>query len=107
MAGAAQGFAAEKHGAPLFQGTAGAHPHALYVAVREQAGREAGPSDATSTVKAPQREPMAAPDQVTVGRQFRRCKFALVIAAVPVHHVSAAFLVSWGGAGESGPSVFG
>src|ERR1700732_1639395 len=51
VAGAAQGFAAEKHGAPLFQAVglgrhAGAHPPSLYVAVREQAGREASPSAA-------------------------------------------------------------
>jgi hypothetical protein len=74
--------------------------HALYIAVREQVGREASPS-AAIIVKAPKPEPT--PDQITAGGKFCRCKFALVIPAVPVHHVSAAFSVSWGGAGEAEP----
>jgi putative transposase len=51
VAGAAQGFAAEEHGAPLFQAVglgrhAGAHPLCALCGGREQAGREASPSAA-------------------------------------------------------------
>src|SRR5215831_12987257 len=51
MAGAAQGPAAEEHGMGLFRpvtwdGTLERIHHALYVAVREQAGREASPTTA-------------------------------------------------------------
>jgi transposase len=67
--GAAKGFAAEEHRVPLFpvvglDGTLERIHHALYVAVREQAGRQASPSVAiidSQRVKAAQKGVCARP----------------------------------------------